>query len=302
MKKIRNLLITSIVFYVVLKLTGCSTGRPPDIYIIEQTTAATTTATPDITSDPQNTVETEEPENIILPVLPEYQEIYNKNNDMIGWIQIPNTAINYPIFQTDNNSDYLELNAEKQPSKSGAIFMDYKCNYHKSDNIIIYGHNLLSGEGFANLGHYYPWSASSNGSLDFYKKHPVIIYNDIYTKTRNQYKIFAGIFTPDTALIEFTATALRIYCGVMCIFGIQIACQMTFVSIGNAPCSIIVAIVRKFVLLLPLIYIMPGLIKDKAMGVYTAEPVADFIAVTFTAILFTIQFKKALNSLTIENK
>ena len=110
-------------------------------------------------------------------------------------------------------------------------------------------------------------------------------------------QIFARIFTPDTSLIGFTATALRIYCGVMCIFGIQIACQMTFVSIGNAPCSIIVAIVRKFVLLLPLIYIMPQLITDKTMGVYTAEPIADVIAVTFTAILFTIQFKKALKSL-----
>ena len=109
-------------------------------------------------------------------------------------------------------------------------------------------------------------------------------------------QMFAGIFTPDTALIEFTATALRIYCGVMCIFGIQIACQMTFVSIGNAPCSIIDAIVRKFVLLLPLIYIMPQLTNDKTMGVYTAEPVADVIAVTFTAILFTVQFKKALKS------
>ena len=113
-------------------------------------------------------------------------------------------------------------------------------------------------------------------------------------------QIFAGIFTPDKALIEFTATALRIYCGVMCIFGIQIACQMTFVSIGNAPCSIIVAIVRKFVLLLPLIYVMPQIITDKTMGVYTAEPVADLIAVTFTAILFAFQFKKALNTLTIE--
>ena len=108
--------------------------------------------------------------------------------------------------------------------------------------------------------------------------------------------IFAGIFSPDAELVEFTATALRVYCGVLCIFGIQIACQMTFVSIGSAICSITVAVVRKFVLLLPLIYIMPQLIQNKTMGVYTAEPVADIIAVTFTAILFTIQFKKALKS------
>ena len=114
-------------------------------------------------------------------------------------------------------------------------------------------------------------------------------------------QMFAGIFSPSVELIDFTAKALRIYCGVLCIFGIQIACQMTFVSIGNAPCSIIVAVVRKFVLLLPLIYLMPQIITDKTMGVYTAEPVADIIAVTFTAILFTVQFKKALKSLTIEN-
>ena len=110
-------------------------------------------------------------------------------------------------------------------------------------------------------------------------------------------KAFAGIFTPDAQLIEFTAEALRIYCGVLFIFGIQIACQMTFVSIGNAPCSIIVAVVRKFVLLLPLIYIMPRLVENSTMGVYTAEPVADILAVTFTAVLFTIQFNKSMKAI-----
>lgn len=109
--------------------------------------------------------------------------------------------------------------------------------------------------------------------------------------------IFAGIFTPDAALIEFTSRALRVYCGVLCLFGVQIACQMTFVSTGNALCSIIVAIVRKFVLLLPLIYLVPQLISDKTMGVYLAEPVADVIAITFTAILFTVQFKKSIRTL-----
>lgn len=110
-------------------------------------------------------------------------------------------------------------------------------------------------------------------------------------------RVFAGIFTPDASLLDFTSTALRIYCGGLVVFGIQIACQMIFVSIGNAPCSIIVAVVRKFVLLLPLIYIMPSFVSDKTMGVYMAEPVADVIAVTFTAILFGIQFKKALKKL-----
>ena len=105
---------------------------------------------------------------------------------------------------------------------------------------------------------------------------------------------FAGIFTPDAELLDFTARALRIYCAMLFLFGIQIACQMTFVSIGNALCSILVAVLRKFVLLLPLIFLLPSLLPDKVTAVYLAEPVADVIAVTCTALLFSRQFKKAL--------
>lgn len=107
-------------------------------------------------------------------------------------------------------------------------------------------------------------------------------------------KVFVGIFTPDKALIDFAAPMLQIYLGGVCMFGIQIACQMTFTSLGKAFNSIIVAVVRKFVLLLPLIYIMPHMVADQTKGVYMAEPVADVIAVTFTAILFAFQFKKAM--------
>lgn len=109
--------------------------------------------------------------------------------------------------------------------------------------------------------------------------------------------VFASIFSTDAELITYTSTALRIYCGCLFLFGIQIACQMLFVSIGNAVCSIIVAVLRKFVLLIPLIYIMPNLVADKTIGVYMAEPIADGLAVTFTAILFFFEFRKALNKL-----
>jgi putative MATE family efflux protein len=111
-------------------------------------------------------------------------------------------------------------------------------------------------------------------------------------------QIFAGMFTPDAELIAFTKTALRIYMAVMFIFGIQISCQMAFNSLGKAVSSIIVAVMRKFVLLIPLIYIMPHIYTaNKAHAVYMAEPAADIIAVTFTAILFSFQFKKALKEL-----
>ena len=110
-------------------------------------------------------------------------------------------------------------------------------------------------------------------------------------------RVFAGIFTPDASLLDFTAKALRIYCGGLGIFGIQIACQMAFVSLGNALCSMIVAIMRKLVLLLPLIYLMPMLMEDKTMAVYTAEPVADVLAVTLTTVLFFFVIRKGMKRL-----
>lgn len=110
-------------------------------------------------------------------------------------------------------------------------------------------------------------------------------------------RIFVGMFASDTQLIDFASRALRIYCGAMFIFGIQISCQMTFVSISYALCSIIVAVMRKFVLLIPLIYIMPQLLSDKVSAVYAAEPVADSLAVIFTAVMFAVNFKKALRKM-----
>lgn len=125
-----------------------------------------------------------------------------------------------------------------------------------------------------------------------------LIYSlTVWTLVMLMPSVFVSIFTPDAELIAFSSKALRIYFSGMALFGIQIACQMTFVSLGNAASSVIVAVVRKFVLLLPLIYIMPNIISDRTVGVYVAEPVADIIAVIFTATLFFFQFKKAIKKL-----
>ena len=111
-------------------------------------------------------------------------------------------------------------------------------------------------------------------------------------------RVFAGVFTANTELLDFAAKALRVYCAMMFLFGLQIACQMTFVAIGYAKSSIIVAVMRKFILLLPLIFILPHIFtENQTMAVYLAEPVADALAVTFTAILFSVQFKKVLRSM-----
>ena len=109
---------------------------------------------------------------------------------------------------------------------------------------------------------------------------------------------FAGMFTSDAELLAFTSRALRIYMACVFMFGIQIACQMAFTSIGFAKESIIVAVTRKFILLIPLIYILPRVLTgNQTFAVYTAEPVADFLAVTFTAVLFSFEFKKALRQI-----
>ena len=109
---------------------------------------------------------------------------------------------------------------------------------------------------------------------------------------------FAALFTSDPELLDFTRTALRIYMACLLLFGIQVSCQMTFTALGNAKASIVVAVMRKFILLIPLIYIMPMIFRgDQTTAVYMAEPVADFFAVSFTAALFTFQFKKSLNQI-----
>ena len=110
-------------------------------------------------------------------------------------------------------------------------------------------------------------------------------------------QVFARIFNNSPELVEYTAWALRIYMAASGIFGIQIACQQTFVSLGNAKTSLFLAVLRKIMLLIPLIYILPSFFADKVFAVFLAEPVADALAVTTTAIMFAMQFRPAMEKL-----
>jgi len=96
----------------------------------------------------------------------------------------------------------------------------------------------------------------------------------------------AGIFTTDETLIQYTAWAMRIYMGAICLFGVQIACQQTFVALGKAVHSLFLAVLRKIILLIPMIYILPAFLEDKVFAVFLAEPVSDFLAVCATVTLF----------------
>lgn len=110
-------------------------------------------------------------------------------------------------------------------------------------------------------------------------------------------QIFAKMFTKDVELINTSIKAMRIYMAASLLFGIQISCQQTFIALGNAKASVFLAILRKIILLIPLIYTLPLFLQNKANAVFLAEPVADIIAVTITGIMFTIQFKNVLKEL-----
>lgn len=110
-------------------------------------------------------------------------------------------------------------------------------------------------------------------------------------------KVLVSIFTIDQELILFASKALRIYMAVICMFGIQIACQQTFVSLGNAPVSLFLAIFRKIIVLIPLIYILPAIMENKCDAIFLAEPIADFIAVSVTATMFYFVFKKSMKEI-----
>ncbi len=110
-------------------------------------------------------------------------------------------------------------------------------------------------------------------------------------------QVFVYIFNSDSDLVEFASRALRIYMAVTCVFGVQIACQQTFIALGNAKCSLFLALLRKVILLIPLIYILPAIMSDKTTAVFLAEPVADILAVMTTAIMFAVQFKRAMKQL-----
>ncbi len=107
-------------------------------------------------------------------------------------------------------------------------------------------------------------------------------------------EVFAGIFSDDVALVEYTGWAMRIYMAGIFAMGFQIACQQSFMALGQAKISLIMACLRKVILLIPLIFTLPLILEDKVSAVFLAEPVSDIIAALITTVTFLITFKKLL--------
>lgn len=109
--------------------------------------------------------------------------------------------------------------------------------------------------------------------------------------------MFVMIFNNEAELMGITIWAIRIYLAVGFVMGAQFACQQTFIAIGQAKSSLFLALLRKIILLIPLIYILPNFFEDKVFAVFLAEPVSDTLAVLTTVSLFAYQFKRLLSQL-----
>ena len=117
-------------------------------------------------------------------VLEKYRTLYNSNRDLIGWIKISDTVIDYPVMQADDNEYYLSHNFDRKDDKAGCLFLDSKCDaVHGNDNYIIYGHHLTSGRMFSSLSDY--------ESESYYKKHPTITFDTIYEEGTYHYDTMA---------------------------------------------------------------------------------------------------------------
>lgn len=120
----------------------------------------------------------------VKTILPKYTNLYLRNTEFYGWIEIAGTKINYPVMRSfENNDEYLYANFDGEYSYAGIPFVDYKCS-HESDNLLIYGHNMKDGTMFRDLIKYEKES--------YWKKHPTIMFSDLYEDY--EYEVLAAFY------------------------------------------------------------------------------------------------------------
>ena len=146
----------------------------------------------------QTVQENADGQQITLTVLDEYKSLYNQNKNLIGWLEIADTNIDYPVMQTADNEYYLNHNINQEEDKNGTLFLDSACDVVKpSTNFIIYGHNMRSGNMFGNLDKY--------KSESYYKDHPMIRFDTIYEKGTYQvmYAFMSHIYKEDEIAFKY---------------------------------------------------------------------------------------------------
>ena len=110
-------------------------------------------------------------------------------------------------------------------------------------------------------------------------------------------QFFISLFNDNAELVETTTWAIRLYCSAMVFFGIQMAIQQTFIALGKAKASLFIACLRKVILLVPLIYILPNFFENKVFAVFLAEPVSDAISIMTASVVFFFVFRKEMKKL-----
>lgn len=144
-------------------------GENLDI-VSEGATSSANTITDDLISSPWDTNYAADDR----PILTEFEDLYNQNNDFVGWLEVVGTDINYPVMQTPNDPEYyLQRDFNKEEDSNGTLFVDYRCDIvNPTTNTIIFGHNMRSGKMFGGLKKYLDY--------DYYQSHKTIIFKSLY--------------------------------------------------------------------------------------------------------------------------
>lgn len=141
---------------------------------------------------------TENAEETAPEVLEDYKTLLNMNKDLIGWLKIADINIDYPVMQTNDNAYYLDHNFDNKYDKNGCLFLDYQCDViNRNTNLIIYGHNMQSGNMFGNLDKY--------SSEEYYKEHPKFEFDTIYEKGAYEivYVFRSKIYNEDAVVFKY---------------------------------------------------------------------------------------------------
>lgn len=215
--------VTIAVLLAILYICGCVAKgpkteielSPPELAPISGTPAQVSpalTPEPYQEADASQTPEkaTSKPENTPLsyrdtpgdlpqnPQKKEYDRVKKINSDVVGWIHVPNTRIDYPVVRTDNNDYYLERTVEKKSLKAGSIFMDYRnVDPQQQRHVILYGHNMKSGSMFKTLSYY--------KNNDFLKNNKIITY--YWDDKPVQYEVYASFIATED--VDFLRTKFQ---------------------------------------------------------------------------------------------
>ncbi len=149
-------------------------------------------------SSNETNTESKDEEEEAYEVLEDYKTLLNMNKDLIGWLKIADINIDYPVMQTNDNTYYLNHNFDKKTDKNGCLFLDYQCDViNRNTNLIIYGHNMLSGNMFGNLDKY--------SSEEYYKEHPKFEFDTIYEKGAYEivYVFRSKIYNEDDVVFKY---------------------------------------------------------------------------------------------------